>query len=168
METMTMGHYTDHMTTPRQCLHIHLRITTWLLQLVMVGILGQTLYFKFTAAPESVYIFQTLGMEPHGRIASGVAEGIACVLLLIPRTAIYGAALSLAVITGALGSHLTKLGIVVQNDGGLLFTLACIVFACAVGVLLIRRAEIPIVGVWLAARSACPHRRAVANAMRPR
>ncbi|MBL8880659.1 MAG: hypothetical protein JNG88_16220, partial [Phycisphaerales bacterium] len=114
-------------------------------------------------APESVYIFRTLGMEPYGRIAAGVAELISVVLLLIPRTAVYGAAFSLAVISGAIMSHLTKLGIQVQDDGGLLFVLACVVFACGVGVLLIRRFEIPLVGPWLAARATCPSRRALAE-----
>lgn len=159
---------TRHTAAPRPRLQIRLRIAAWFLQLVVAGILGQTLYFKFTAAPESVYIFRTLGMEPHGRIASGVAELVAGILLLIPGTAVYGAVLALGVITGALGSHLTKLGIVVQNDGGLLFALACIVFASAAGILLIRRAEIPIVGAWLAGRTTRPLGRAVADAMRTR
>lgn len=144
-------------------LHLHLLLATWIMQVLAAGILGQTLFFKFAAAPESVYIFKTLGAEPYGRIGAGVAELIACVLLLIPRTAIYGAAFSLMVISGAIVSHLTKLGIVVQGDGGLLFALACIVFACGVGILLIRRAEIPIIGSKLAAQSSCPHRRALAE-----
>ncbi len=121
-------------------------IASWALQLVAAAILFQTLFFKFTGAPESKYIFQTLGLEPVGRIGSGVAELIAVVLLLIPRTITLGAFLSLGVISGAIASHLTKLGIVVQNDGGLLFALALIVFACSAGVLLIRRTQIPIIG----------------------
>src|ERR1051325_10849040 len=106
-------------------------IASWILRLLVAGILFQTLFFKFTAAPESVYIFSKLGLEPWGRIGSGVAELIACVLLLVPRTAALGALLALAVISGALASHLTKLGIVVQDDGGLLFVLALVVFACS-------------------------------------
>lgn len=112
---------------------------SWLLQFVVAAILFQTLFFKFTGAEESVYIFTTLGMEPWGRIGSGVAELIACVLLLVPRTVPFGALLALGVISGAIASHLTKLGIVVQGDGGLLFTLALTVFVCSAAVLVLRR-----------------------------
>jgi hypothetical protein len=119
-------------------------ILSWLLQIAVAAILFQTLFFKFTGAAESVYIFSTLGLEPWGRIGSGVAELIACVLLLIPSTVVWGAALSVLVISGAIVSHLTRLGIVVQNDGGLLFVLAVIVFAAALTILMLRRDELPI------------------------
>jgi hypothetical protein len=121
-------------------------ITSWILQLIVAALLFQTLFFKFTAAEESVYIFRTLGMEPWGRIGSGIAELIACILLLHPRTAAMGATISAAVISGAIFSHLTKLGIVVKNDGGLLFVLALICLAGSVGIILIRRAQIPLIG----------------------
>lgn len=123
-----------------------LSIVSWILQLAAAAILFQTLFFKFTGAEESVYIFTKLGMEPWGRIGSGVAELIACILLLVPRTVPLGAMLALGVISGAIVSHLTKLGIVVQNDGGLLFGLALVVFAASATVLFIRREQIPIVG----------------------
>jgi len=121
-------------------------ILSWTLQVITAGILFQTLFFKFAAAEESVYIFTKLGMEPWGRIGSGVAELIACVLLLIPRTVTLGALVAVAVISGAMVTHLTKLGIVVQNDGGLLFLLALIVFGAAMAILYIRRREVPVVG----------------------
>ncbi len=92
-----------------------------------------------------MYIFTTLGIEPWGRIGSGVAELIAAVLLLIPATAGIGAVLALGIISGAILSHLTKLGIQVQGDGGLLFGLAVTVFVCALLVAWIRRAQIPVV-----------------------
>jgi hypothetical protein len=130
-----------------------LAVTSWLLQLVVAGILLQTLFFKFTGAAESVYIFTTLGAEPWGRIGSGVAELVAAVLLLIPATAGLGAGLALAIIAGALVSHLTILGIEVQGDGGLLFALAVIVFVASTGILRIRRGELPLVGVWLRTHS---------------
>ena len=95
--------------------------------LIAAVILLQTLFFKFTAAPESVYIFTTLGMEPYGRIGSGVAELCAAVLLLLPRTAWLGALLALSIMGGAILSHLTVLGIEVQGDGGTLFILALVV-----------------------------------------
>src|SRR4051794_7914210 len=90
-------------------------VTSWILQLLVAAILAQTLFFKFTAAEESVYIFRRLGMEPWGRIGSGVVELIACVLLLYPRTVPLGAILAAGVISGAIVTHLTKLGIVVQD-----------------------------------------------------
>lgn len=88
----------------------------WILRLVAAVIMLQTLFFKFTAAEESVYIFSTLGIEPWGRIGTGVIELIASVLLLIPSTTAFGALLGVGVMSGALMSHLTKLGIVVQGD----------------------------------------------------
>ena len=124
-------------------------ISSWVLQLVVAGILLQTLFFKFTGAAESVYIFSTLGAEPWGRIGSGVVELIAAILLLVPATTTVGAALALGVITGAILSHLTVLGIEVQGDHGLLFGLAITVFVASGAILLLRRGEIPLVGMWL-------------------
>ncbi|MEZ5355334.1 MAG: hypothetical protein R2762_22085 [Bryobacteraceae bacterium] len=117
---------------------------SWGLRTVAAVILLQTLYFKFTGARESVYIFSTLGMEPWGRIGSGVAELIASVLLLAPRTAVYGAAMSLAVISGAIASHLTKLGVALPavGDHGELFGLAVVVFVCSAGTLYLHRREV--------------------------
>ena len=129
-------------------------IVSWILRLLVAGILFQTLFFKFTAAPESVYIFKTLGLEPWGRIGSGVAELIAVVWLLIPATVPVGALLSLGVISGAIMSHLTKLGIAVVNsdgtsDGGLLFGLALIVFVGSLALLWMHRQQIPVLGALL-------------------
>ena len=91
-------------------------------------ILLQTLYFKFTAAPESVYIFSQLGLEPYGRIGTGTLELIIALMLLFRRSSLIGAILGLGVITGAIFSHIFVLGIEVQDDGGLLFGLAILVF----------------------------------------
>ena len=111
-------------------------VATWLLRLVAAGILLQTLFFKFSAAPESVYIFTKVGMEPWGRIGSGVVELIAAVLLLIPKTTWLGALLAIGVMSGAIFFHLTTLGIEVQGDGGLLFAYALIVFICSLVLLI--------------------------------
>lgn len=92
-------------------------------------ILLQTLYFKFSGAPESIYIFETIGMEPWGRYGIGVLELIAGILLLLPRTYPIGAVLSVGIISGAIFFHLTTLGIEVQGDNGLVFYLALAVFA---------------------------------------
>lgn len=120
-------------------------IASWILRGIAAAILLQTLYFKFTGARESVYIFSTLGLEPWGRIGSGVAELVASVLMLIPRTAVYGALLSLGVITGAIASHLTKLGIALPavDDHGELFALAIVVFLCSAAVAVMHRGEFP-------------------------
>jgi uncharacterized membrane protein YphA (DoxX/SURF4 family) len=123
---------------------------SWLLQLVVAVILLQTLFFKFTGAEESVYIFTTLGAEPWGRIGSGVVELIASVLLLVPRTTVYGAVLAMGTMAGAIMSHLSLLGIEVMGDGGLLFTLAVLVLAASATIVVIRRSELPIVGVRFA------------------
>ena len=122
------------------------RTASWIAQLVVATILLQTLYFKFSAAEESVYIFSTLGLEPWGRIGSGVAELVAAILLLVPSLAVVGAVLALGVISGAILSHLTVLGIEVRGDGGLLFGLALAVFFGSLVVLVLRRREIPFVG----------------------
>lgn len=105
-------------------------IVIWIVKLVAVIILLQTLFFKFTGAEESVYIFTKLGIEPYGRIGSGIVELIASILILIPRTTLVGALLGLGTMLGAIFSHLFVLGIDVKNDEGELFTLAIIVFLC--------------------------------------
>ncbi len=99
-------------------------------------ILLQTLYFKFTASPESVYIFTSVGMEPWGRIAVGILELIAGVMLVISATAWLGGLLALGLMGGALMMHLTKLGISVQGDGGYLFFLALAVTLCSLYVVI--------------------------------
>ncbi len=118
-----------------------LTIFSWVLRLAVAVILVQTLYFKFTGAPESVYIFETVGMEPWGRYGSGVGELIAAILILVPSTVWLGAAMALGTISGAIFFHLTKLGIEVMGDGGLLFGLAAVVFIFSALLLLIHRAQ---------------------------
>ena len=118
-------------------------VLSWICRLVAAAILLQTLFFKFTGAPESIYIFTQVGMEPWGRYGSGVAELFAALLLLLPRTAWMGALGAAGVMIGAIGCHLTKLGIVVQDDGGLLFALALIVFVCGLTTAYIHRRQIP-------------------------
>ena len=121
-------------------------IVSWALRGIAAVILLQTLFFKFSGAEESVYIFTALGMEPWGRIGSGVVELIASVLLLVPRTVTVGAILSLGVISGALVSHVTKLGIALRavGDNGELFALAVVVFVCSAAVLVLHRSEVPL------------------------
>ena len=120
-----------------------------LARLIAAGILLQTLYFKFTAAPESVYIFTTVGMEPWGRIGSGVVELMAALLLVIPSTVWAGALIGVGVISGAIISHLTILGIEVMEDGGTLSILASIIFICCVYLLYLNRSKIPVIAKYV-------------------
>lgn len=124
-------------------------IVSWICRIAAAVILLQTLYFKFTGAPESIYIFTKVGLEPWGRLGSGVVELIAAILLLVPRFTWLGAGLALGVIGGAIMSHLTVLGIVVMDDGGLLFILALITAACSAVVLFLNRHSIPLLGARL-------------------
>jgi hypothetical protein len=134
-------------------------IASWIAQVLAAVIMGQTLFFKFTGAPETIYIFKQVGLGDFGRYASGFSELAAVILLLIPKPRLnaLGAALGMGVMFGAIASHLTKLGIAIPNfdaqgnqlattDGGLLFGLACAVFAACAVVLVIRRKALPIIG----------------------
>ena len=117
-------------------------IFTWILKLIAVIILVQTLYFKFTGAEESVYIFTKLGIEPFGRIGSGIVELIASIFILIPRTTLIGALMGAGTMLGAIFSHLFVLGIVVKNDGGELFILAIITLLCCMILIIQNRNKI--------------------------
>ena len=121
-------------------------LLSWIAQLVAAVILLQTLFFKFSGAAESRFIFSTLGVEPWGRIASGVFELIAALLLLYPRSAALGGLLAMGVMAGAILAHVFVLGLEIQGDGGLLFALALAVFLCGAAVVYLRRVELPIVG----------------------
>jgi putative oxidoreductase len=128
-------------------------VLSWFLQLTIAGILLQTLFFKFTGAEESVYIFSAVGefahvpaFEPWGRLATGCIELIAALLLLFPGTVSLGAVLTMGMMAGAIASHLVVLGIDVKGDGGLLFGLAVTAFAGSLVILILRRAQVPIVG----------------------
>ena len=114
----------------------------WALRLLAAVIMLQTLFFKFTAAPESVYIFSTLGLEPWGRIGIGTLELVASILILIPRTTAFGAVLALGLMGAALFFHLTKLGIAVRGDGGQLFIYALLVFLSSAGLAVIFRNQL--------------------------
>ncbi len=117
-------------------------IFTWLFRIIAAVIMLQTLYFKFTAQPESVQLFTALGMEPWGRIGTGVGELIASILILIPRTTLIGAIMGLGLMSGAIFFHLTKLGIYFGGDA-VLFSYAVICFASCIILVIIYRKNIP-------------------------
>lgn len=105
-------------------------ILFWIARIIVAIILLQTLFFKFTGAPESVELFTKLGVEPWGRIGTGVLELIASVLILLPATVWLGSALSIGLMIGAIASHVFVIG-VVRDDGGQLFLYAIIVLVFA-------------------------------------
>lgn len=107
-------------------------IAPWILRIIAALIMLQTLYFKFSGSEESVYIFSQLGMEPWGRIGTGILELIASILILYPRTTFFGSLLAIGLMLGAIGAHFTKLGIVVKNDSGQLFIYALIVLVSSI------------------------------------
>jgi uncharacterized membrane protein YphA (DoxX/SURF4 family) len=117
-------------------------IGIWVLRLLAAIILLQTLYFKFSAAPESIYIFSKLGMEPWGRVSIGVLELIASTLILVPATTFFGSLLAIALMAGAIFFHLTALGISVQNDGGQLFIYALLVLVSSATLAMIYRGDL--------------------------
>lgn len=124
-------------------------VISWAARVAVAVILLQTLFFKFTGAEESRYIFTTLlgpELEAYGRIASGMVELVAAILIILPTTVSIGALVSLGTISGAIAGHLTMLGLVVKDDGGLLFGLAVAVFVLSSLVLLAHRRELPILG----------------------
>lgn len=117
-----------------------------ILRLIVAVILIQTLRFKFTAHPDSVYIFTKVGLEPIGRIGIGIAELIAGILLLFRKTAWAGATLTLGIIGGAIMMHLTQLGIEIKGDGGVLFYTALVTFLLSAIILFIYKKDIPYLG----------------------
>ncbi len=114
-------------------------IISWILRVIASAILLQTLYFKLTAHPESVELFTKLGVEPWGRIGTAIIELIAGILLLIPTTVFIGAFLGVGLMTGAILSHLTVIGIESKGDGGQLFMLAIVVLICCLLLTIIHR-----------------------------
>ena len=117
-----------------------------ILRIIIAIILVQTLRYKFTAHPDSVYIFTKVGLEPYGRIIIGIFELIAAILILIPKTVWLGALLTLGIISSAILMHLTNLGIEINGDGGKVFYMAIIVFVLSLIVLWINRKNLPFVG----------------------
>lgn len=132
-------------------------IASLALRLIAAGILLQTLYFKFTAQPESIYIFSKVGIEPWGRIGTGIAELIASVLLLIPSTIVFGALLAAGIMAGAILSHVFILGISVQDDGGLLFAYALITFTASLILLLMYKGRLSRLTMALFHKNAYPN-----------
>jgi uncharacterized membrane protein YphA (DoxX/SURF4 family) len=114
----------------------------WIPRIVAALIMLQTLFFKFTGAEESIYIFTTVGMEPWGRYGSGVAELLASILILLPSFSVYGALLGVMTMSGAVFFHLTKLGIEVMGDKGQLFMYALLVLISSIIIIFFEREKL--------------------------
>jgi uncharacterized membrane protein YphA (DoxX/SURF4 family) len=114
----------------------------WIARIAAAIILLQTLFFKFTGAEESVKLFSALGVEPWGRIGTGVMELIASILILIPATVWLGSLLAVGLMAGAIASHVLIIG-VTRNDGGQLFLYALIVFVCALFSFWMSKGQVP-------------------------
>ena len=118
-------------------------IVSWVAQIGVVFILGQTLFFKFTDAPEVVALFNKLGMGAFGYKTIGLFELIACVLLLIRSSIIWGAILSWGLMSGAIMAHVTKVGF--EGDDGSLGMMAIIAWLLSCLIIYLRRQQISIV-----------------------
>lgn len=118
-------------------------VVSWTCRIIAAAIMIETLFFKFTGAPESVYIFSKMNLESWWRYGQGIWELLASILLLTPRTVWAGGILTLGALGAAIVSHITVLGIEIQGDGGLLFGMACTAFLCGATATFLHRREIP-------------------------
>jgi hypothetical protein len=129
-----------------------MKIFLLLLKLLITLIVGQTLFFKFSGAAESVYIFNTLGVEPWGRLFLGAMELLSIILLWIPKTMLSALLLILGMMSGAIASHLFILGIEIMGDGGELFILGLVTWLAAVVLLFTKREEIKLLSMKFLAK----------------
>lgn len=132
----------EHADTESQLSRLELRVS-WIFRCIAAGIMLETLFFKFTGARESVWIFTQMNMEAWGRYGQGVWELSASILLLWPRTVWIGALLTLGAMGAAILSHIAVLGIAVQGDRGLLFGMGCTTFTAALVTLWMHQRSIP-------------------------
>ena len=120
----------------------------FIFKIIAAVIMLQTLFYKFSGAQESIDLFRKLAgeNEVYMRIGTGILELIASILIFIPKTTWMGALLTVGLMSGAILSHLTKLGIEHNNDSGLLFISAFIIFFAGIIVLYSERKRIPLIG----------------------
>ena len=118
----------------------------FILKLIVASIMLQTLFFKFTGAQESIDLFIKVAGKNEAivRIGTGIIELIASFLLFTPKKTWLGAFLTIGLMSGAVLFHITKIGIVHNNDGGILFSMAIITFLSSIVLLYLNRKEIPL------------------------
>ena len=116
-----------------------------LLKVLAAAIMVQTLYFKFLGAEESIDLFTKLAGENESimRIGTGVLELLAAIFLFVPSKTWFGAFLTVILMSGAIMSHLTILGIEHNNDGGILFISAITTFLAGTILLIQNKKDIP-------------------------
>ena len=103
----------------------------WICRIVATLILLFTFYYKITGSPESVHVFSEADMEPYGRYSVAIAEFVAAMLIIIPRTSLAGALLAVVIMICVIASHIFVLGIQVMNDRGRHFIAAVVVAICS-------------------------------------
>lgn len=123
------------------------KILSWIAQVIVAIIMGQTLFFKFTDHPETVELFKLLEQGAFAYKTIGSLELIACILILVPRTIPYGAILSVGLMSGAIMAHVTTIGF--GAPYGSLGFMAIAAWLLALFVLLVHRTEIPFIGKHL-------------------
>jgi hypothetical protein len=101
--------------------------------LASVNLLYAAIFLKFAGTPASVALFTRMSQAVHGlipqpvfRLGSGAFETVVAVLFLIPKTARWGAGLSVVWMTAVILSHIFVLGY------GWLFVDALTVMALAI------------------------------------
>lgn len=140
-------------------IHRVLRLLTWPAALYIAGVLLWYEQYKLTGNPGSVWLFTVItdwlfldGHEKPFRLFVATMEIAASVLVVLPWTRLYGAALALGVMSGAIFFHVVSpLGVDPYKDGGALFKEAISVWLCAVFILLSYRHE-----AWAMAESLIP------------
>ncbi len=116
---------------------------SWIAQIIAAVIMGQTLFYKFTGHPQTLEIFQEELNMPNGHYIIGALELLACILLILPQSVVYGAILGAGLMTGAIIAHITKLGW--EGERGALGLYAVLTLTSCLVVLIVRRRQIPIV-----------------------
>ncbi len=102
-----------------------LLIGSWVARLVAAGIFAMGAIPKFTGnAGMLVDALADYGGKT-AVLGIGVGEAIAIVLLLIPRTALFGGALGVLLMLGAVGSHVVG-PVGMEGDAGAMFPLAVV------------------------------------------
>lgn len=115
-----------------------------ILKITIAVIMIQSLFFKFSGAQESIDLFTKLAgkREAFFRIGIGILELITSIILFVPQKTWLGASLSLGIMSGAVLSHLTILGVAHHNDGGALFFCALLALVSSSILLYLHRKEV--------------------------
>jgi len=138
-------------------------IVSWILQALIILILLMAGPIpKLTGDEGAIALFTELGAEPIGRYVVGALEAIAMILLIVPKTTATGAVLTAGLMFGAIMGHIIKLGISISADvhpgleGPSMFIMASVAFIASLIIIILRRAQLPIIGAKFTSVSAVP------------